>query len=68
MNQETFHHSLRKFLKTVGVSSQSEIENAVARALADGTIEGDETLLATMTLEIAGLKLSAKIEGKITLE
>ena len=32
MNEETFNLSIRKFLKTVGVKSQHEIEQAVARA------------------------------------
>lgn len=68
MNEETFNLSLRKFLKMVGVSSQNEIEKAVARALADKSINGTETLPATMTLEIAGVKLTAKFDGNIALE
>jgi len=44
MDQETFNLSIRKFLKTVGVSSQREIELAVAKAIATGTISGAETL------------------------
>ena len=32
MNEETFNLSIRKFLKIVGVSSQREIEQAVAKA------------------------------------
>ena len=35
MNDENFNISIRKFLKMVGVSSQREIEQAVAKALAD---------------------------------
>ena len=38
MDQETFNLSIRKFLKTVGVSSQREIEQALAKAVAAGTI------------------------------
>ncbi|WLI90033.1 DUF6494 family protein [Massilia sp. R2A-15] len=68
MNDENFNLSLRKFLKMVGVSSQNEIEKAVARAIADKTISGNETLPATMTLDIAGVKLNVKFEGAITLE
>ena len=33
MDQEIFNLSTRKFLKTVGVGSQHEIEQAVARVL-----------------------------------
>jgi hypothetical protein len=68
MNEETFNLSLRKFLKTVGVGSQNEIEKAVARALAEKSISGNDSLPATMTLEIAGIKLNVKFDGAITLE
>lgn len=68
MNEETFNLSLRKFLKMVGVSSQNEIEKAVARALAEKSIAGTESLPATMTLDIAGIKLNVKFEGTIALE
>jgi hypothetical protein len=68
MNEETFNLSLRKFLKMVGVSSQNEIEKAVARALAEKSITGNEALPATMTLEIAGIKLKVAFAGTISLE
>ncbi|MET0964173.1 MAG: DUF6494 family protein [Noviherbaspirillum sp.] len=68
MNEETFNLSLRKFLKMVGVSSQHEIEKAVAQAIADKKISGDEALPATMMLEIAGLALKVSFDGTITLE
>lgn len=68
MNEETFNLSLRKFLKMVGVGSQNEIEKAVARALAEKRISGNESLPATMTLEIAGIQLTVKFDGAITLE
>lgn len=68
MNEETFNLSVRKFLKMVGVSSQREIEHAVAKAIADGAIAGTETLGATMTLEIPALGFSVKFGGDITLD
>lgn len=68
MNEEALNLSMRKFLKMVGVSSQSEIEKAVAKASADNTIAGTESFPATMTLEIAGLKLKVTFNGVITLE
>lgn len=67
MDEETFNTSVRKFLKMVGVSSQREIEQAVAKSLADGSIKGGETLPATMTLEIGTLKLNVKFGGEIVL-
>jgi len=67
MDDETLNLSIRKFLKMVGVSSQREIEQAVARALAAGTLAGNETLPATMTLEIRQLKLAVTFDGDIKL-
>jgi len=68
MNEETFNLSVRKFLKVVGINSQREIERAVAKAVADGSIAGSETFPATLTLDIAGLKLNVKFDGEIKLE
>ena len=67
MNDETFNLSIRKFLKMVGVSSQRDIEQAVAKAIAAGAISGSETFPATMRLEIAGLKLEMQFDGEIQL-
>ena len=68
MDEETFNLSIRKFLKVVGVSSQREIEQAVAKALADGAISGSETLPATMTLHVPALKLQVNFDGQVKLE
>ena len=68
MNDEVFNLSIRKFLKVVGVSSQREIEQAVAKALQDGSIAGTETLVATMTLEVSGLRLRVQFDGEVKLE
>jgi hypothetical protein len=68
MNEETFNLSIRKFLKMVGVNSQREIEQAVAKAIADRAISGTETFPARMTLEVAGLKLKVSFDGEISLQ
>ncbi len=68
MNEETFNLSLRKFLKMVGVNSQREIEHAVSRAMADGTITGTESFPARVTLEVAAVKLTVSFDGEIRLE
>jgi hypothetical protein len=68
MNEDTFNLSIRKFLKLVGVSSQREIEQAVARARQSGAITGNESFPAQMTLEVPGLKLAVKFDGRIELE
>jgi hypothetical protein len=68
MNEESFNISMRKFLKVVGVTSQREIEQAVAKALESHAIQGNEHFPAKMTLEIAGLNLKIDIHGDIALE
>jgi hypothetical protein len=68
MNYEIFNLSIRKFLKMVGVNSQREIEQAVAKAIAAHAIAGTESFPAKVTLEIAGLKLNVNFEGEINLQ
>ena len=67
MNEEAFNMSVRKFLKSFGVTGQHEIEQAVAKARAHGSIAGTETLPATITLQIAGLNLNWQFKGEIAL-
>jgi hypothetical protein len=67
MDQETFNMSIRKFLKSVGVQTQREIEAAVDRAIASGKLKGSERLPATMTLTIAGLDVKVEFDGNIEL-
>jgi hypothetical protein len=67
VNDETFNLSIRKFLKMVGINSQREIEQAVARAIADGSIAGDETFPAHVSLVVPGLKIDVKFDGEIKL-
>lgn len=67
MNEETLNLSTRKFLKMVGVNSQREIEQAVAKAIGDRAISGTESFPARMTLEVAGLKLKVSFDGEINL-
>ena len=68
MDEETFNLSIRKFLKLVGVSSQREIEQAVAKSIAAHTISGTESFPAKMTLEVSGLKLRVDFDGEIRLQ
>lgn len=68
MNEEALNLSIRKFLKTVGVNSQREIEHAVAKAAAAGAIAGTESFPAKMTLEVAGLEVRVEFTGDIALQ
>lgn len=67
MNEEVFNIQIRKFLKNVGVTSQREIEGSVRAALKDGTLKGDETIKAKVTLSIDTLGVSTDILGNIDL-
>ncbi|MDP2409880.1 MAG: DUF6494 family protein [Pseudolabrys sp.] len=67
MNEEALNGSMRKFLKTVGVTSQREIEKAIRAAVDDGRLKGTETLPAQMVLTIDGVSLNFTIEGTIEL-
>ena len=67
MDEENFNMQIRKFLKNVGVTSQREIEKAVRAGLEDGTLKGEETIKAKVTLTIESLGVSTEIEGDIDL-
>jgi len=68
MNEESFNMSIRKFLKTVGVTSQREIEKAVRAALDSGALAGSESLPVKVTLSLPGVALEIDIDGRIELE
>ena len=63
MNEDAFNASIRKFLKTLGVSAQREIEKAVRQALAEGKLKGNEKFPARATVTLGGLGLSHEVKG-----
>ena len=68
MNEDVLNTSIRRFLKTVGVTSQREIEKAVRAAVANGKLKGNEALPAKMTLTVGGIDLTHTIDDNIELE
>jgi len=68
MNDEVFNLELRKFLKRFGITSQREIEKAVAAALERGTLSGTEVLPVRATLRIPGVLDDVHIDGEIALD
>src|SRR5262249_61670753 len=68
MNEDVFNASIRKFLKTLGVSAQREIEKAVRQALAQAKLKGNEKFAATATVTVGGIGLSHQVKGEIELE
>lgn len=68
MDQETFNLSIRKFLKMVGINSQREIEQAVATAVANGIVQGNESFPARVRLVVDGLGIDVSFDGDIKLQ
>jgi len=67
MNEEVFNIQLRKFLKKVGIQSQREIEQAVRDGIASGALQGNETLKASVRLQLSETGLDVTIEDDIKL-
>ena len=63
---DAFNMSLRKFLKTVGVTSQREIEEAVRAARESGALPAGP-VNAKVVLSVEGLGLSHGVTGTIEM-
>jgi len=68
MNEDTFNMEIRDYLKTVGITSQREIEQAVYKAIESGELQGSGTLDIKMTLEVPEVGICHCIDGRIALE
>jgi len=68
MNEDKLNASLRRFLKTVGVTSQREIEKAIRDAVRSGKIKGNEKLPAKVVLTVGGVGLNYEVKGDLELE
>ena len=66
MSDDAFNMSMRKFLKQVGVTSQTEIEKAVRAAKDAGGISA-ETVTARMVLTIGEIELEHVVEAEIAV-
>jgi hypothetical protein len=67
VDEETFNMSVRKFLKTLGVTAQREIERGVREQLESGELSGEETMQATATVTVRGLPDDIVVTGTIAL-
>ncbi len=65
MDEDRFNMSIRKFLKTVGVTSQREIELAVRNVAAAGRLKAHAKLKAKVELTVPELGLRHEIDGEI---
>lgn len=66
MSDDGFNMSLRKFLKTVGVTSQQEIEEAVRDARDAGRLPSG-SVTAKVVLTIGDLDLTHEVAGQIEM-
>ncbi|WP_455374212.1 DUF6494 family protein [Limibacillus halophilus] len=67
MDEDLFNMELRKFLKTVGVTSQREIEQAVRKGIESGAVKSGDRVKVKATISIAGLDLNHEIDGTISI-
>jgi hypothetical protein len=67
MDEEILNTSVRKFLKTFGVTAQREIEKAVRDAISKGQLRDRPSLPAKAVVTIDGINLKFEIEGAIEL-
>jgi hypothetical protein len=67
MDEEALNTSIRKFLRTFGVTAQREIEQAVRNALSNGQLQDTRRLPAKAVLTVGGIDLKYEIEGDIEL-
>ncbi len=65
MNEDNFNMSIRKFLKTVGVTAQREIEKAVRQAEAEGKLKNTERLKVDARITVAGVALDMHVNAEL---
>ncbi|MFO7857940.1 MAG: DUF6494 family protein [Ectothiorhodospiraceae bacterium] len=68
MDNDAVNGQIRKCLKQFGVTSQQAIQDALDQALAEGRLNGSETLALRMTLEVDGVALEHTVEGELKLD
>ena len=67
MDEEVFNLTIRRFMKTFGVTAQREIEKAVRGALEEGRLRGDERIGVRATLVLDGVGQEVLVDGEIAL-
>ena len=62
MDEETLNTSVRKFLKTFGVTAQREFEKAVRDAVLNGQLKDCPSLPAKAVVTVGGINLKFEID------
>ncbi|MGH7002446.1 MAG: DUF6494 family protein [Alphaproteobacteria bacterium] len=65
MNEDEFNMSIRKFLKTLGVTAQREIEKAVRQAAAEGKLKGVDRLSIEARIGAPRIALDVRVAGEL---
>ena len=68
MDEEALNMSVRKFLKTLGVTAQREIEKAVRTAAENGKLPPGGELSAKARVSVDEIGLDFTIDGKLLSE
>ena len=67
MSAKSLQASIDRFVRTVSVKAQGEIEKAVRKAIASGKLDGHETVNTEAALSSEKIGLNVTIYGKIEL-
>ncbi|MCW5770287.1 MAG: hypothetical protein KIT16_01530 [Rhodospirillaceae bacterium] len=67
MNEDDFNMSLRKFLKTVGVTAQREVEKAVRQAIAEGKLAAGAPLAIEAHIASPAVGLAVTVAGTLDI-
>lgn len=67
MDEDVLNMSVRRFLKTVGVTSQREIEKAVRDAVGAGRLAGLHRIPVKARVTLEELDVEINIDGSIEL-
>ena len=67
MSAKALRVSVDRFLRTVGVTAQGEVEKAVRTAIASGKLDGHETVTVAVALSSEKIGLNITIYSKIEL-
>jgi len=68
MDEDALDHGIRSLLKTFGIAAHPALEAAIAEAVAESTLAGDETLEATATLRVEAIGFEHVTDASISLE
>ena len=67
MDEDNLNIEIRKFLKTVGITSQREIENYIRKKFSEGDLKEGQSLEIKMELSSDDGSLSHTIKDKINI-